>query len=262
MDFAIEIPKDYDINTATKTEKLILNGFEKGETKIRILGLKMVYETWGADNNPIRYRALVNGEAQKAPRLQPFNGREFDNYGKQEWKYTWFLLAWSYAHQAVKVFKIQQKTVQGALLDYYNDVDLGDFTKYDVKIKKEVTKKGNKDETKYLVKGLGKEPLSDAILAEIQSTAVNLNAMVYNGYPDDPEWHDKALQRLINNLDKATQEAANRGIELEIPASTDLAELQTAWERAIDLMPLQKTELPKVEAKPTLTELEDDAVPF
>jgi hypothetical protein len=252
------LPTGYDIEqVGSSNGQSIFMKLQNGDNKFRILGLRLIYRTWGADNKPILYRAVVDGKQQEPVRL-PFCGRQFDKFGKQEkWKHVWFCLVWSYLDQDLKVLEIPQATIQKTLAAYDADPDAGPLSECDIKIKKS----GNGQDTEYSVMAI-KSKLDKSIKEAFSSASINLDANVYGAYPNDPEWHDKALQRLIDNLDSATKEATNRGIELEIPASTDLAELQTAWERAMDAMPLQKTELPKVEAESALSDAEIDSVPF
>jgi hypothetical protein len=178
------------------------------------------------------------------------------------------MLVWSYADQDIKVLSLDKSTVQKQLAALDADEDWGDLSTFDVKI----VRKGEGTETEYTVMPSNQKPLPKDIQSQIDSAAVNLDAMLYCVYPNDPDWKDKALTKLMDNLHLTSQEASNRGIQFEVPTSTEIEILQSAWEKALTLMPLHKPSLPKVtetvlpEMPENLTdeqaELELAAIPF
>ena len=207
-----------------------------------------MFQTWGADGKPIRYRAkIVKGQLMK-PKHLPFCGRAESKFGEEKWKHVWYALVWSYADNDLRILEIPQATVQKQLSALDSDADWGSLDSYDVKI----VRTGEKMETEYSVIGIPPKPLPKNIKEAFDNASINMDAIVYGAYPDDEAWKDKATEKLINNLDLACKEAADREIDFEVPATTDLAELQTAWERAMDLMPLAKTQLPKIESSEIL----------
>lgn len=237
------LPKSYDQEAASgSTNAGLFIKLNPGENKFRILGLRLMYQTWSADGKPIRYRAIASGKMQK-PKALPFNGRAESKFGPEKWKHVWYCLVWSYADQELKVLEIPQSTVQKQLTNLDADDDWGDLSNYDVKI----VRTGEKMETEYNVIGIPPKPINKTIKEALETASINMDAIVYNCYPDDPEWHDKALEKLLSAIELASAEARERDIELEIPTSTELDVLQTAYERAMDAMSLAKVELPKVE---------------
>lgn len=238
------IPKEA-IEAVNDGGSSIFIDLKPGEQKFRILGLRFYYETRTPNNSPIRSKTRLT--------KIPFNGRfECHTKNGKVWqekiKYVWAMTVWSYADQEVKVLSLDKATVQKQLVVLDEDEDWGDLSTFDIKI----VRKGEGSETKYTVMPSNQKPLPKDIQSKIDNAAINLDAMLYCVYPNDEQWQDKALDKLIKNLDLATSEASKRGIDFEVPASTDLAELQSAWEKALDLMPLQKAELPKVTADDTL----------
>jgi len=237
------LPKDYDPEQVSSSNSTSL--FTKllpGGNKVRILDLRLLWQTWGADGKPIRYRAnVVKGQLQK-PKHLPFCGRSESKFGDEKWKHVWYALVWSYSDNDFKILEITQATVQKQLSALDSDADWGSLDSYDVKI----VRTGEKMETEYSVIGVPPKTLVKNIKDAFDNTAINMDAIVYCTYPDDPYWADKAVTKLIDNLDKACKEAAKRDIDFQVPATTDLSKLQTAWERALDLMPLEITKLPKV----------------
>jgi hypothetical protein len=260
------LPKGYDHEQASNSGNggLFIK-LQPGENKVRILGLRLLFQTWSLDNRPIRYRAsVVDGKLAK-PKHLPFNGRVESRYGDEKWKHIWYCLVWSYTDQDLKVLEVSQSTVQEQLSALDSDDDWGSLDSYDVKI----IRTGELMETKYSVIGVPPKPIAKPIKDALASASINLDAIVYGTYPDDPEWSDKATTKLLDNLQKASVEAAKRGIELDIPTTTDLSELQTAWEKAMDALPLQKVSLPVVEAEEpepedqsVVTGVDATAIPF
>ena len=240
------LPKGYDVEDAGTSNGGLFIKLQPGETKVRILGLRLLFRTWSPDNKPIIYRAnVIKGKMQK-PKHLPFCGRLEAKFGDkiqdEKWKHIWYCLVWSYADNDLKVLEIPQSTVQKQLSALDADDDWGSLDGYDVKI----IRTGEKLETEYSIIGVPPKPLAKNIKDAFDNAAINLDALVYGAYPDDANWHDKAVTKLIENLDKACKEATKREISFEVPATTELSELQTAWERALDLMPLEVVKLPKV----------------
>lgn len=249
------LPKGYDPEQASSSNSTSLFiKLQPGENKFRTLGLRLLFQTWSADGKPIRYRAnVIKGQLQK-PKHLPFNGRAESKFGEEKWKHVWYALVWSYADNDLRILEIPQATVQKQLSALDADDDWGSLDGYDIKI----VRTGEKMETEYSVIGVPPKPLAKNIKDAFDNASINMDAIVYGAYPDDENWKDKATEKLINNLDLACKEAAKRDIEFEAPATTDLAELQTAWERAMDLMPLAKQSLPKVESSEMLGSIPAD----
>lgn len=230
------LPTGYDAEKASSSNSSSLFiKIQPGENKFRILGLRLIFQTWSEDGKPIRYRAIADGKMQR-PKHLPWHGRAEGKFGDEKWKHVWMALVWSYADGDLKILELTQSTVQKQLSALDNDEDWGALDSYDVKI----VRSGEKMETEYSVIGVPPKPVNKAILEAKAEANLDLDAIVYGAYPNDPEWSAKAWEKMLDNLDKASLEASRRGIELEIPSTGDLAVLQTAYEKAMDLMPLQK----------------------
>lgn len=89
---------------------------------------------------------------------------------------------WDYSREALYITEFTQRSILASLQSLLDDENWGDFTKYDLKIKKE----GQLKQTKYQVIALPPAELNDKIKKSIEESPIRLEAL-YEGR--DP-WTD------------------------------------------------------------------------
>lgn len=141
---------------------------KEGDNKLRIVSKPIAGWIDWQDNKPLRFRPENKPKSSVDP-LKPF-------------KPFWACYVWDYARESLFILEITQGGVLKALSAFGSDSDWGDFTKYDIKIKKEGTGK----ETKYHVTPMPHKPISDVIALAIKKIPVRLEALYDGGDP----WND------------------------------------------------------------------------
>ena len=166
-------------NAQLRTERPYLNlsKLTEGEHRFRIVERPIGGWIDWIDNKPMRSRP----QHKPLPHdpLKPV--RSF-----------WAMHVWDYARGALYVMEITQNGIKKALEDYASNEDWGDFTKYDIVIKKEGTGK----ETNYNVMAIPPKPLAKKIVEALAITKVNLEAL-YEG--KDP-WGNADVESTKNEL--------------------------------------------------------------
>jgi len=99
----------------------------------------------------------------------------------KEIKAFWSCYVWDYIRKDLFVLEITQATVIKSLIHLAKDEEWGDFTLYDLKLKKE----GSGQQTKYMLSPLPPKPLSDEIKLALKAKPVILEALYHGGDPWD-----------------------------------------------------------------------------
>lgn len=161
------LPEDYEtLKSEGKYWKL--SQFKEGDTKFRIVQRPIGGWVDWLDKKPYRYR----------PKDKP--SKSFDP--AKPMKSFWACYVWDYTREDMFILDITQSGVLKALESFASDEDWGDFTNYDLKIKRE----GSGMETKYHVTPLPHKPLPEKAKISIKSSPVRLEALYDSGDP----WRD------------------------------------------------------------------------
>jgi hypothetical protein len=145
-----------------------LSKLPEGEFKFRIVKRPIGgWIDWN-EKKPFRYK----------PDQKP--SRSFDE--EKPMKPFWVCYVWDYQKEGLFILDINQVSIIKSLTDLGKDEDWGDFTTYDIKIKKQ----GSGKETKYSVNPVPHKPISEAIKKTVVEKPVRLEAL-YEG--KDP-WQD------------------------------------------------------------------------
>lgn len=153
-----------------KTDKPYINlgKLPEGEHRFRIVSRPIAGWLDWKDNKPYRYRPEKKPAKSFNPEvpLRPF----------------WAMHVWDYAREGLYVMEITQNSIRKSLEGFALNEDWGDFTGYDIKIKKE----GSGKDTKYSVMPVPHKPLAATIKEKVKNTKIRLEAL-YEG--KDP-WVD------------------------------------------------------------------------
>jgi len=142
-----------------------MSEMKEGDNKFRIVCKPIAGWLDWMDKKPMRYR----------PDQKP--KKSFD--AEKPIKPFWTCYVWDYAREGLFVLEITQSSIIRSLTSFATDEDWGDFTKYDLKLKKEGTGK----ETKYSITPLPHKELSAKIKESIASSPVRLEALYDGGDP-------------------------------------------------------------------------------
>lgn len=135
--------------------------FQSGDNRFRILA------------EPERgYEAWVGPEGAKKPWRRRSEGELIQAVGSTEIKAKalWVMPVYNYATSQIEVLNVNQKSIQESLASYRNDEDWGDFTEYDVVVKKT----GEGLETRYEVMAKPHKALPEDVQSLWQSMTLNL----------------------------------------------------------------------------------------
>ena len=105
-----------------------------------------------------------------------------DSYSSSGFKYPQEFRAmkiWNYETQQVQVWSTTRSTIKEVIIGFTKSKLLWSPLQYDI----EVTKKGEKKETKYTIIAGSKEDLSPEITKAVESTPCNLEALITGGDP-------------------------------------------------------------------------------
>ena len=160
------LPKDYKpaTNTGNYTK------FEKGETRIRILGASVVwYEYFNTENKPVRSKEAF----ASTPNISD----------KSKVKEFWAFPVWNYKTEQIEVCEITQATIKKTIFTLYKDSDYGDPKLYDIKINRD----GDGMDTEYTILWGVPKPIEKFIIDEYEKSNINLDALFTWGNPF--EWN-------------------------------------------------------------------------
>lgn len=179
------MPENFDMLKISKNY-LKLSQLKDGDNKIRIVMKPIAGWLDWHDKKPVRSRP------DNKPK-KPFDA-------SKPVKRFWDLYVWDYTKEDLYVLEITQNSIINGLMQLAGDEDWGDFTKYDLKIRKE----GSGIDTRYSVTPLPHKPLKDEIVAMMKDKPVNLDALFYSLDP----WTDLDTSNMkdvkIEAVDQAT----------------------------------------------------------
>ncbi len=183
------LPQGYELPKSAESRYFKL---EQGDNKFRILGQAITgYEYFTDEKKPVR---------SATPFKETPNIGTNDDGSTKKVSHFWAFPVFNYKTNQVEVFEVTQKTIQASLAGYSADTDWGDVTSYDITI----NKKGEKLTTEYNVRPSPKKPLSDEILAIVNSTAKpKLEALFVNGNPFDSDEKFETLESVVAEIEQA-----------------------------------------------------------
>lgn len=153
-----------------KTEKAYwkVSEMKEGDNRLRIMTRPICGWIDWKDNKPLRSPA--DSKPKPVDPAKPV--RSF-----------WACYVWDYAREGLYVLEIQQASIQRALAGFGEDPEWGDFTQYDVKIRKE----GSGKDTRYSVTPVPPKPLSKAMQEALAAKPIYLENLFFGGDPWDSE---------------------------------------------------------------------------
>ena len=185
-----------------QTEKSYINlsKLPEGEYKYRIVCKPIAGWIDWKDKKPYRFKPDCKPEA-------------FD--AEKPVKAFWSCYVWDYAQSGLYIMDVSQMGVLKGLTDLGKNEDWGDFTTYDIKIKKEGTGK----ETKYSVMPVPHKPMIDKIKDAMASKPVNLEALYKGGDPwrdfGDAWKEDSSVSVSIDPIEKLKQNMVNKHMDVQ-----------------------------------------------
>lgn len=166
----------------------------------------------------------------KRPHRFPPNQKPLKPFDpEKEIKSFWACYVWDYARKDLFILEITQATIIKALINLAKDEEWGDFTGYDLKLKKE----GSGQQTKYLLSPLPPKPLAEEIKLALQAKPAYLEALYHGG--DPWEW--------ATNMVKKTEVFVPKAAAIQpqvITGRSPLDELKEALE--LDKIPIDRLE--------------------
>jgi hypothetical protein len=129
------------------------------------------YEYWNTDGKPVR-SADTFAATPNIRMIKDENGYEFPD----KVKHFWAFLIWNYDANKVQLMEVTQRTIQDALVALEGNKKWGNVQDYDLTI----TRSGSGFDTTYQVVPNPKEELDSGIVAKIELTKINLEAL-YEG---------------------------------------------------------------------------------
>lgn len=195
-------PENYELPSTGGDTGLYMK-IQDGENKIRIMDKPLLgFVYWSEDNTPRRIRRRINN---------PYNMRSNGKFGPERLRHFWSLIVWDYINQSVRILEITQATVQQQIMSLVNDTDWGDPTGYNLKI----LKQGEKTDTTYTVIPSPSATIPPQAIASLEETPINLNALYFNGKPNDPNWKEEARSTVYKWIGDLYAEAPKRGIDAQ-----------------------------------------------
>lgn len=180
--------KTYDIPSTSNYMK-----FEEGENKFRIMGsfrnqtAIQGLEYWKTENGKRKPVRLARKEDGTFPSV-PVNELEINSYGEPDRpRFFWAFPVYNYADNRIQILEISQKTILKSIQAYIQNPKWGDPREYDII----VTRGKEGDKVTYTVTVDPKEKLSKPIVAQYETTFINMQAL-FTG--DDPFMMDEILQ--------------------------------------------------------------------
>ena len=158
-----------------------MSEMKEGDNRLRIVIKPIAGWIDWHDKKPVRYRPenkpTKSYDAEKP--VRPF----------------WVCYVWDYVREGLFVLEISQSSILRSLTNFAQDEDWGDFTGYDLKLRKE----GSGKETKWHVTPMPHKPLSDKIVKALAESPVHLENLYEGGDP----W-DNVQERLNVNAEYLT----------------------------------------------------------
>lgn len=178
MDF---LPENYEY-ASKSTSYWKMKDMLPGDNRFRIVQKPIAGWIDWKDNKPFRY----------PPKNKPT--KSFDP--EKEVKSFWSVYVWDYARKDLFILEITQTSIIKSLINLAKDEEWGDFTNYDLKLKKE----GSGQQTKYLLSPLPPKPIADEIKLALRAKPANLEALYYNGDPWSWEARDEIVDPRANEV--------------------------------------------------------------
>lgn len=218
---------------ALKMEKSYINlsKLTEGEHRMRIVMRPIAGWIDWHDKKPYRYRPddKPSHSFNEEKPIRPF----------------WACYVWDYAKEGLYIMEIVQMSILKGLTALGQDPDWGDFTTYDIKIKKE----GNGQQTKYSVNPVPHKPMSDKIKQALEDKPVCLEALYAGKDPwtDFVEGPRKTMTILDSPIETLKEHMSVDGIDTELLTQylTHLSEKKKQPIDAIVESALLKDILPK-----------------
>ncbi len=160
-----------------------MSQMQEGDNKLRIVCKPIAGWVDWVDNKPIRSR----------PEDKP--SKSFDP--EKPMKAFWACYVWDYARKGLYILEITQSSIIKALTGFGRDEDWGDFTRYDLKVRKEGTGK----ETRYSITPLPHKELAPEITAALRNAPAKLENLYSNGDPWDVSLVDEPVVRESRTVD-------------------------------------------------------------
>jgi hypothetical protein len=142
-----------------------MSQMQDGDNKLRIVQRPIAGWVDWIENKPIRCR----------PEDRPAKSYDPD----KPLKPFWACYVWDYARKGLFILEITQASIIKALTAFGKDEDWGDFTKYDLKVRKEGTGK----ETRYSITPLPHKELLPEVVDALKRAPVHLENLYSGGDP-------------------------------------------------------------------------------
>lgn len=173
----------------------------EGEYKFRIVTRPIAGWVDWKDKKPFRFRP---DSKPSAPFVEDKPVKAF-----------WTCYVWDYSQDGLFIMEITQMGVLKGLVDLGKSEDWGDFTTYDIKIKKE----GSGKETKYSVIPVPHKPMIEKIKEALKVKPVNLEALYKGGDPWkdlDDSWKEiDVVPVSIDPMEKLKQSMLKHNMDVE-----------------------------------------------
>jgi hypothetical protein len=158
------LPENYEYAVKPKAYWK-MSEMQQGDNRFRIVQKPIAGWIDWKDNRPVRY----------PPKNRP--AKPFDP--EKEVKSFWSCYVWDYARRDLFILEITQASIIKALVNLAKDEEWGDFTLYDLKLRKE----GAGQMTKYLLSPLPPKPIAEEIKLALQIRPAYLEALYIGGDP-------------------------------------------------------------------------------
>ena len=144
-----------------------MSEMKEGDNRLRIVIKPIAGWIDWHDKKPVRYR----------PEHKP--AKSYD--AEKPVRPFWVCYVWDYAREGLFVLEISQSSILRSLTNFAQDEDWGDFTGYDLKLRKE----GSGKETKWHVTPMPHKPLAEKIVKALAESPVHLENLYEGGDPWD-----------------------------------------------------------------------------
>lgn len=196
------LPEGHD---KLQMDKAYLNiaKLSEGEHRFRIVMRPIAGWIDWLNNKPYRYKPDQKPE------------KSFDE--EKPMKRFWVCYVWDYTKEGLYIMELTQMSILKGLTSLAQDAEWGDFTTYDIKIKKE----GNGKNSKYLVSPVPHKPISDRIKMAMENRPVCLEALYYGKDPwtDFIEGPNKITATLDDPMDQLRNFISEDGLNVQLLAN-------------------------------------------
>lgn len=158
------LPDDYELLNKKKNY-INLSKYAEGDYKFRIIEKPICGWIQWQENKPFRYRH------KDKPK------KSFDE--AKPLKEFWMIHVWDYSKEDLFIMDVSQLTVIYSIKSLGENEDWGDFTKYDIRIKKKIVA----DKTTYEVSPVPHKPIGDKIAQMVIEKPVKLQVLYEGGDP-------------------------------------------------------------------------------